>query len=380
MSTSPVLAPAASFTNVQGSSISTKSTALVSRWADFWLLGGASLVLWLVYFVLEPLRPTYWTINFHIENSAKFFLTALLFVNYPHFMASYKLAYGQGKGFILSHWFALIVVPVLLVSGFLISYFAFDQEVYGQRILAWMLISMYFLVGWHYVKQIYGCMMVYAHIDGYQLPQLHKNLLKYSLMPLWFLSFVRGQLGEGTHTFQGLTYNSLNFPAWTETAAYILLALGIFSALFVFFKKYQDHKVLPSINMLVPWISIYIWWVPLFYQNEYTNYAVIFFHSLQYLPFIYKIENTRMNHASEHQITDTNTYKTWLVLGLIVAGYCAFELLPNILDVGLNTYAAYQCWFFFVCGHVFINVHHYFIDHVIWRFKEPEVRDLLLKN
>jgi hypothetical protein len=27
---------------------------------------------------------------------------------------------------------------------------------------------------------------------------------------------------------------------------------------------------------------------------------------------------------------------------------------------------------------LFINIHHYFIDNVLWRFRDPEVREYLL--
>jgi hypothetical protein len=35
-------------------------------------------------------------------------------------------------------------------------------------------------------------------------------------------------------------------------------------------------------------------------------------------------------------------------------------------------------FFFFTAAMLFINIHHYFIDNVIWRFKDPEVRNYLL--
>ena len=53
-------------------------------------------------------------------------------------------------------------------------------------------------------------------------------------------------------------------------------------------------------------------------------------------------------------------------------------LSTNTLDTALGTFAAWQMFFFFTAAMLFINVHHYFIDNVLWRFKNPEVRAYLL--
>ena len=56
----------------------------------------------------------------------------------------------------------------------------------------------------------------------------------------------------------------------------------------------------------------------------------------------------------------------------------AFELVPNTLDTAIGTFAAWNMFFFFTAAMLFINVHHYFIDNVLWRFKDPEIRAYLL--
>jgi hypothetical protein len=67
-----------------------------------------------------------------------------------------------------------------------------------------------------------------------------------------------------------------------------------------------------------------------------------------------------------------------LVTGLVMAGWLAFEMVPNTLDTALGTFGAWHMFFFFTAAMLFINVHHYFIDNVLWRFKDPEVRAYLL--
>jgi hypothetical protein len=97
------------------------------------------------------------------------------------------------------------------------------------------------------------------------------------------------------------------------------------------------------------------------------------FHSLQYLTFAYKMEHTRLRGEPRRELK-----ATILVSGLVLAGWLAFELVPNTLDVAVGTFAAWNMFFFFTAAMLFINVHHYFIDNVLWRFKDPEVRAYLL--
>ncbi len=63
---------------------------------------------------------------------------------------------------------------------------------------------------------------------------------------------------------------------------------------------------------------------------------------------------------------------------LLVVGFLAFELGPNILDNGPETPWELKAWFFLFAFVVFLNVHHFFIDSVVWKFKQSEVRDNLL--
>ncbi len=90
--------------------------ALTTRFTDFWLLGGASLLVWLVMFGTQGFRAA-WAIDQHFKNLTVTTASLSLLVNYPHFLVSYKLAYSRGRAFIASHWWQLIVVPALLVAA-----------------------------------------------------------------------------------------------------------------------------------------------------------------------------------------------------------------------------------------------------------------------
>ncbi|MEQ1898631.1 MAG: hypothetical protein ABL971_14725 [Vicinamibacterales bacterium] len=70
---------------------------------------------------------------------------------------------------------------------------------------------------------------------------------------------------------------------------------------------------------------------------------------------------------------------TVLVVALVAAGWLAFEIIPNSLDVQLATYGSWRMFFFFTAAMLFINIHDYFIDNVLWRFRDQGVQRYLLK-
>ena len=70
------------------SSVSNRSKrprALTTRFADFWLLGGASLLVWLVMFAVQGFRSA-WAIDQHFKNLTVTTASLSLLVNYPHFL------------------------------------------------------------------------------------------------------------------------------------------------------------------------------------------------------------------------------------------------------------------------------------------------------
>ena len=91
--------------------------ALTTRFLDFWLLGGASVLVWLGMIVLGRFRGNL-AIDQQFRHLTITTLSLSLLVNYPHFLMSYKFAYTRGRSFVVAHWWQLIVVPIGLAGLF----------------------------------------------------------------------------------------------------------------------------------------------------------------------------------------------------------------------------------------------------------------------
>lgn len=377
------------------------SGALTTRFADFWLLGGASLLVWLLMVSVQGFRSS-WAVDQHFKNLTYTAASLSLLVNYPHFLISYKLAYSRGRPFIAAHWWQLVGVPVALLATFVWAFAQYDAPVsqlpvistvtdamsgWGQNaavlagprlgdvLFAVAFNVMLFTVGWHYTKQTFGCTMVYAHFDGYPLSKKQRLITKWSLLSIWWLNFATTNVDGSQHEFSQFKYNSFDLPDVAVPLTTMALVAGIAATLYgVVWRNYRDHGKLPSLNMAVPFVALYVWWLPVSRQFEFYFLLTPFFHSLQYLAFVYKMESTRLRALDHPEVRST-----LLSLGVVIVGWLAFELVPNSLDNSLGTFNTWQMFFFFTAAMLFINIHHYFIDNVLWRFRDPAVRKYLLK-
>ncbi len=248
----------------------------------------------------------------------------------------------------------------------------------GTEILSLSVRIMYVTVGWHYSKQVFGCMMVYGHFTKYRFNSLQKLILKVSLFSVAFFNFfnlsVSRSVAESTNYFFNIPITEIGFSSlFVSFFQMLTLLMFLLTIYFVFYKNYQETKKLPSLNIIVPYLAFHVWWIPPIRQHEFYFLIVPFFHSLQYLPFAYRLEVKRgEKNEMDHLLLSLK------IIILLIAGIMAFEILPTFLDRSLDSYANFNTWYFMISFAVFINIHHFFIDSAIWKFDDPHVREKLL--
>ena len=370
------------------------------RRLDFWMLGGASIVFWAPLFVFQSYFSEVERFTYYMSWVA-FYLAYL--VNYPHFIASYKFAYVQGRKFITDNAFQLLVVPVMVFGVLLYAFSNWGEltqysriveginnvfsglgldtrlgqhKFLGPELMSLLVNFMFLTVGWHYAKQAFGCAMVYARYDGYPLATAERNIIRYSLLSTWWVTWLNINCLAGSYKFYGLTIYRLNLPELWLQASYTLFFVLWLAVIYILGVRYRQSGVLPSRNFLVPMLALLVWHIPLFSNPQYY-YFLAFFHSLQYLPFVAR----REMHIVQRTATENHAWRMAIFIGaLLCLGYVCFDLAPNSLDAVAASYQNYGASVFMIAFLVFINIHHYFIDNVLWRFKHKEVRVLLLNE
>jgi hypothetical protein len=252
----------------------------------------------------------------------------------------------------------------------------------GTEILSLSVFLMYITVGWHYSKQVFGCIMVYGHYDKYPMSRVQRAWIKASLFSVAFFNFFYLSIYApeynnnplGKSYFFNIPLVPLGLPKILiplSAAAMVITAVGVIYGVFYLNHKRAGKK--PSWNLVIPWIAFFVWWAPFFRQTEYYLSAIPFFHSLQYLPFAYRLEAPKIKIGKWFNLNRS------LRLGLLLlVGFSAFELVPSMLDHTFQTEWYLKTWFFMIAFAVFINVHHFFIDSVVWKFNQVEIRNSLL--
>ncbi|MDE3268999.1 MAG: hypothetical protein OYH77_01805 [Pseudomonadota bacterium] len=353
--------------------------------------------------LLTPVQQTAGGMNSYFDQLGAFFVICFLFVNYPHFIASYKLAYSKGVRFIGRNWFQLLFVPLLLTAMIATAYVFFDSspfivkhinealgfvgintqivspaQEHGVEMMALLLDLMYISVGWHYSKQVYGCMMVYAHYNSYKLTHIQRHIAKWSVLGIWFVNYFSYHTYAGSGDFYGIAMNGIGLGEVPKLISWAGFGLIIACACyFIFWQNYRRYQQLPSVNFLVPFVAYSIWFLPPFNQPFFYMTAVPFFHSLQYLVFVYRIEKEKLI-ATDVSANRKNIIATALIMLLIIGGWLSFNLVPELLDEVTGISSIHNVAFFVAAAHIFINIHHYFIDNVIWRFDNTDIKKYLL--
>lgn len=333
---------------------------LISPFIDFMMLGGIAL---LTYFIIL-------TVGFSSQFDVVFWMIFLaFFVNSPHFMISYEIfykAFSKKIGF-NKYSFVGVIIPILLFS--LISFGIFYDN---KSIFNFLLYSMFFLVGWHYIKQSYGCFIVYSAGNKIYYNKIQQNLIKYSLYPLWIGSFLNHFTSDRSNNYWGLEYGFSGILSKYSLFIGILSMSGILILFYIIIDNFFKKKELPNLVALTPILVGYIWLSPIFW-NEIYFYMIPFFHSLQYFLF----SGVYTHNDIKNKNSGLKGWIKWWGMAFIL-GALSFEFLPKYLDQFFSKNSMVTEHIFLISFIFFINIHHYFIDSVIWKGGNKDVRNNLI--
>jgi hypothetical protein len=432
-------------------------TTLVSPFLDSMLVGGISIVAFVVLqFAVSRGADIYaWSVALYY---------AAFLINFPHFMASYLLMYGdarksfefrgENKRQTLKMWWAGVIVPILLIGYFLVA-----RAEGSITLMGYLVNALFFFVGWHYIKQIFGCVIVLSAMKRVYYNRLERIALLLPLYLLWALSYFTSNISGAGNVFYGVRYTAFALPSQLLAISEQTLFVASCLLLAMFIMKYLISRVTPPMSAVIALASLYLWYLPAL-SHPFYFYIIPLFHSLQYLLFVFAARRnqalsedqvapeaeeslaTRYNLwgsgllillpvlliGAVYQMPDGMTFDRLIVLwqesitrlsilgvllvavtvGLIMyhyrrgkglagmvtffglaylLGFLCFALVPLLLDLlvarglapGWLSYPAVfgtSLYFFFFT--LFLNIHHYFIDNVIWKKENPYVRNYLM--
>lgn len=301
-------------------------------------------------------------------------------VNHPHFLSSYVILYNDLGANIMRrprYFWAAVVVPVLLAGYLFYALTSGRAQLIGHTVN-----TMYFLVGWHYVKQVFGCIIVTSARRRLFYKNWERRLMLGNLVALWSISFLQSQTSSPSFTFYGIVYSGLQLDPFFLQIAYAAVVISLMGVVGMHVRKYIYEGVQPTYGGMVAHAALYVWYLPAFSHPGYA-YLIPFFHSLQYLVFVWSLKSNQVSDqikdlaGPEARLGWITHFVGWGVAALVL-GAMAFEFVPKSLDSQGLIHSSELGYSPVLVGFLlFINIHHYFIDNVIWRSNNELVKRYL---
>ena len=328
--------------------------AIISPFVDALCTGGLSLL------VLVPLLIVGRTDVLLVSIGAQAWIGAL--VNMPHFLASYRMVYRTRASIGQHPWAAMYIPALLLISCIAAVYASRWTDV---PISALLTISSTYLA-WHYTAQAWGMMATFTHLDANPFDQRERRLIRGSLLILmawhvtWFFYLGYAKYVDLTPLYAGLS---------ALTAVALVMGLAGFGL-----HRRRTGRIAP-LRAWIPWIAIFIWYATMARVGLPALFIVQIAHAIQYLIFPFRVEVNRTRRAasggSPLVAMQIGVYVIVLIAGSIVAG----------IALPLGAMAVVAGWVGSRPGEVvgfaisaFFNIHHYFTDGVVWKLRDPAVR------
>jgi hypothetical protein len=362
----------------------------VPRAVEFLVVGGATLFLY----------PLLWSLRAAVGlDSAELAVGFLMFhgahlINDPHFAVTYLLFYKDARqrafGPVFGTWqrtrylIAGTLVPLALAAWLLWALATGAAE--GAQRLGVAIQLMFLLVGWHYVKQGFGVLSVLSARRGVQYSTLERRAFLAHCFAGWAYAWASPASPAVEAEEKGVIYRSLAHPPLLEQICAVAFALSAVVLAGVLVRKWRSERRFPPLAPLTG-LLVSIWaWSVYSSADPLLLYMIPALHSLQYLYFVWLLSRNQARAAEQPPFFGPPARHRLLLLAAssLVLGWLLFHAGPELLD-GARRAAARRTHEtagdlgatpYFAAIFVFVNVHHYFMDNVIWRRENPDMRHL----
>jgi hypothetical protein len=336
-----------------------RSLYFVNGPVDFAVIGGISLAIFAVLKIAAM----------EGRNPQGAWLAAWLawVVNWPHVSASsYRLYHSRSN--INQYPFTAIGVPLLILAGVGASY-------WGPAAFAPAFVKLFLIWSpYHFSGQSFGVSLIYARRAGITFGRFERAALSGFIYSTFVSSVFRSEDTRATSSYHGIQIPRLGIPEWIGDASlWATYALGGLLLALCALKCVRERRLIPPIILLPP-LTQFLWFIPGAGVPSFTEF-VPFFHSLQYLLIVWSMQLKERADRSGATPSRAFVFRESVHWGLVNfwGGAALFWILPRAgqlfghpLDFSEPVIIA--------AG----QIHHFFVDGVIWKLRNPNVASPLL--
>jgi hypothetical protein len=307
-------------------------------------------------------------------------------INNPHFAVTYLLFYRDvarralGAEYSVSqrlrYWFAGFLVP--LVLGVVLFFAAWLRL---PRVLGISIQVMLFLVGWHYVKQGYGVLSVLSARAGVLLSGVERRWFLFHAVAGWLFARTNPRDAGRVLESDGVVFTTVAHPVGLSFLTLLTFAVSAVGVGWCLLAMLRQRRQLPPLAALSGYlVSIWLWtafsrWEPL------MAYLIPALHGIQYGFFVLTLRRRQAQlQSSEPPFRPVSAALALTFFCAALLGWVFFRGAPPLLDalwsnprelgdIGPTPFLAALT--------TFVNLHHYFMDSVIWRRENPETALLI---
>lgn len=354
------------------------------------VLGGGTLVLFPLAWLFRRLAGL---------DASETFVDALAYhaavvINNPHFAVTYLLFYKDARSRAFRGAFppgqrARYIVVGLVVPLVLLAWAGFALSRGSARSMGLMVELMFFLVGWHYVKQGFGILTVFSARRGFRFNPPERAAVLGHCFAGWAYAWASPAVVAKTVQEKGVVYTALAHPIWLEQITRIAFGLSALVLVVALARRWRIDRHLPPFAPLLGFlVSIWLWTV---YSSvdPLMLYLIPALHSIQYgyVVWLLRRNDARAAEGPPRFGRPAALQLTVLAASAVALAWVLFRGAPSLLDgaqrlkssvpgapspLGETPYLAVIF--------VFVNIHHYFMDTVLWRRENPETRHLFAET
>ena len=328
---------------------------------DTFFVGGLSIAFYLIAYTWMYEHPPSWIYS----------LSALLFWfgNWPHFAATnYRLYHSREN--IRQYPLTALAVPPLIIAGVVASLMHPDTiaPFFVKVFLVWS--------PYHFSGQTVGVTMIYARRAGFNIDPITRRALTSFVFGSYLVNLVAQESSTTFSTYYGIQVPGFGIPLGLYDVFQVIMYAGGALFLLGYIRQSRQRKqLLPLIILLAP-LTQYVWFV-LGSRIAGYNEFVPFFHSIQYLLVAWSMQLVERAER-EKQLGNPAFFWTesarWFGLNIVI-GALLFAALPELvaragnpteLSMGIVLAA--------------VQLHHFFVDGVIWKLRRATVSQPLMVN
>ena len=208
-------------------------------------------------------------------------------------------------------------------------------------------------------------MASFAHLDGRHFDRAERLLVRTSLRILltWHVTW--------------FMYSWFRDPSVVRPF-YVLISAGTIVAFLVgavgLEKMRRRTGRLPPARSLVAWIAIFVWYAVMA-RDPKALFWIQIAHALQYLAFPIRVEINRTSAGPRRPTMSLATHMVAYGIALLALSFFVAQVVPGAaMSVVADVFGEEPGRAAPILILMFINVHHYFTDGVIWKISNPDVR------